>query len=421
MKQIFTKSIYITLLSMLCAWNLNAQEMYNITAIPNPPQGGVIVGSSGLLQYGFNAHVAAVTFGSWAFINWTEDGVEISTDAAYNFVVTGDRILTANFVPAAPFEITVSPYPASGGTVSGGGLYEYGTIAVVTATPAPNYDFLYWANEDGEIFSALTPYPFIVTGNLHLFAHFAPATIEITLSKNIEEGGTIDGAGSYSYGETVIIDATPNLPEYEFGSWTENGNLVTKSYIYAFTATHSRHFDANFKPATYDIHVYANPNEGGTVTGGGIYPYGASGTLKAVAKSGYHFLNWTKFVSGNGTVVSTEPNYTFEVTGPGWGNSAFVAYFEIGEGEALSIDPIDAGAMMIYPNPTNADMKVVLNDLTLKIVEMELYDYTGKKVHQQTVNQSSETLPMNDLATGAYILKVYLDQGDVVTWKVVKN
>ncbi|MCL2511604.1 MAG: T9SS type A sorting domain-containing protein [Bacteroidales bacterium] len=46
---------------------------------------------------------------------------------------------------------------------------------------------------------------------------------------------------------------------------------------------------------------------------------------------------------------------------------------------------------------------------------------TSRKVHQQTVNQSSDTLRLNELERGVYILKVYLDQGDVVIRKVVKN
>jgi hypothetical protein len=52
---------------------------------------------------------------------------------------------------------------------------------------------------------------------------------------------------------------------------------------------------------------------------------------------------------------------------------------------------------------------------------MERYDLTGRKVHQQTVKQSYGTLKMNELAQGTYILKVYLEQGEPVVWRVVKN
>jgi len=561
MKTFFTKSVYIAFLFIICAWNLNAQEMYNITSIPNPPQGGIVIpGGTNTFPSGHNVFFVAIPYANWQFVNWTEDGVEVSTDDVYGYAVTGNHTLSANFVLTAG-QITLTALPFLGGTVSGAGVYEYGTDVAVTATPNPNYEFLYWTDEEG-VFNYYPIYYVHVTGDLHLIAHFAPAasfdvtvsanpaeygtvsgggtyllgsitevtaepnpdflflnwtengnivstsanysfavtgprnlvanfvpaTIEITLSKNIEEGGELFGAGIYPYGETVLVYATENRPEYFHSNWTENGQVISGLPGFTFKATQSRHFVANFIPAFYSIPVYADPIEGGTVTGGGTFPYGASVTIVATAKQGYQLLNWTKYVLGEGTIVSTTPHYSFEVTGDVLGNCAFVAYFKkdatvtitmnmpegevLGAGtyhygdevtveaiphtgykfvnwsegrgvlstdnpysftvtedralvanfeEALSIEVINAGAMMLYPNPTNGDMKVVLNDNTLKIVEMELYDYAGKKVQQQNVNQPTGTLQMNDLPTGTYILKVYLDQGDVVVWKVMKN
>ena len=52
---------------------------------------------------------------------------------------------------------------------------------------------------------------------------------------------------------------------------------------------------------------------------------------------------------------------------------------------------------------------------------MELYDIFGKKVHQQTINQSYGTLKINELPQGVYILKVWLSQGEVIVQKVVKQ
>ena len=77
--------------------------------------------------------------------------------------------------------------------------------------------------------------------------------------------------------------------------------------------------------------------------------------------------------------------------------------------------------LSIYPNPTPSEMMVSLNNPAVKIVRMEVYDMTSRKVHQQIVNQSSDTLRLNELERGVYILKVYLDQGDMVIRKVVKQ
>ena len=62
---------------------------------------------------------------------------------------------------------------------------------------------------------------------------------------------------------------------------------------------------------TYNIVVSSNPTDGGNVSGGGSYQYGASCTVYATANLGYTFTNWTE----NGGQVSTNANYTFTVNG----------------------------------------------------------------------------------------------------------
>ena len=487
MKKFSTKTVCIAFMTMLCAWNLNAQ-VYNIITSSNPEEGGFAFGT-GLYGEGTSSNVWAGAFPGYTFINWTEEGTVVSTDEIYIFIVTKDRTLVANFFPMA-YEIIVSANPPEGGTVVGDGSYNYGQEATVLAEPNVNYTFVNWTNEYGTVVSTDPVYTFTVNGPRSLVANFVPATCEIKLSKNIEEGGTVVGDGVYSYGQTVVVCAYHNLPVYEFENWTEDGNVVSIISAIHFPATQSRHLVANFQLANYHIPVYANPLAGGNVTGGGTYHYGDHVTISATAKPGYQFLNWTQYILGTGTVVSTEPTYTYEVAGEGMGNCAFVAYFakiagitvlvNVPGGEvlgggvyhygdevtveaipypgyvftgwtegrgvvstdnpysftvtedrilianfeeegALSIEPIDAGAMMIYPNPTTSDMTVVLNDHALKIVEIELYDLAGRKVHQQTVNQSYGTLRMSELAQGTYVLKVYLNQGDPVIQKVVKQ
>jgi len=61
--------------------------------------------------------------------------------------------------------------------------------------------------------------------------------------------------------------------------------------------------------AVYAVTVNAVPPEGGTVTGGGEYPEGTQVTVTANPNPCYEFVNWTE----DGTVVSTEPFYTFTV------------------------------------------------------------------------------------------------------------
>ena len=71
---------------------------------------------------------------------------------------------------------------------------------------------------------------------------------------------------------------------------------------------------------TYTISVSANPTNGGTVTGGGTYQQGQSCKVSATKATGYNFLKWTE----NGTQVSTNTSYTFNVTD----NRTLVAQFQ---------------------------------------------------------------------------------------------
>ncbi|MBR5650752.1 MAG: dockerin type I repeat-containing protein, partial [Bacteroidales bacterium] len=66
----------------------------------------------------------------------------------------------------------------------------------------------------------------------------------------------------------------------------------------------------NFIPNYFVITATAEPNQGGTIYGAGIYYPGDIATLTATANAGYTFVNWTK----DGTVVSANPTYSFTVT-----------------------------------------------------------------------------------------------------------
>ena len=73
-----------------------ANASYIIEAVSNPAGSGTITGTG---TYGYYDQVAltANANAGYAFVNWTESGQVVSTDATYSFTVTGDRNLMANF------------------------------------------------------------------------------------------------------------------------------------------------------------------------------------------------------------------------------------------------------------------------------------------------------------------------------------
>ena len=146
-----------------------------------------------------------------------------------------------------------------------------------------------------------TPYEFVFYSNY-----------TITTTTNPSGGGQVTGGGNYMNGTNCTLTATANSA-YDFVNWTKNGTQVSANATYSFTVNESAEYVANFTLKTYNISASANPTQGGTVSGSGTYTHGTSCTLTATPGSNYDFVNWTK----NGSVVSSNPNYTFTVTGAG--------------------------------------------------------------------------------------------------------
>ena len=291
---------------------------YTITVSANPSNGGTVTGG-GAYQQGQSCTVSATANNGYVFTNWTENGNVVSTSANYTFTVNGNRTLVAHF--NRMYTITVSANPTDGGTVAGGGSYQQGQSCTVVATAADGYTFSNWT-ENGNVVNTNANYTFVVNGDRTLVANFTllpPDTYNINVSANPSDGGIVTGGGTYPEGESCTVSATAN-EGFAFVNWTEGSNVVSSDASYTFTVTGNRTLVANFQANSYTITVKADPQEGGTVSGGGTYQQGQSCTVKAVANSGYAFINWTE----DGNQVSDDPSYTFTVTG----DRILVAHFE---------------------------------------------------------------------------------------------
>jgi|GEM_PF-1933578 len=280
--------------------------MRDITVSAVPPVWGSVSGG-GSVQETQDATVTANANDGYAFVNWTEGGAEVSTDASYTFTVTGDRTLTANFEPIM-HDITVTAGPAAWGSVSGGGSVQETLETTVTAHANDTYTFVNWTESGVEV-STDASYTFTVTGDRTLTANFAPIMHDITMIADPVAGGTMSGGGSVQVTHDTTVTAHAN-DGYAFVNWTENGAEVSTDASYTSTVTGDRTLTANFEPIMHDITVTADPAAGGTVSGGSVQET-LEATVTANANGGYTFVNWTE----SGTEVSTDASYTFTVTG----------------------------------------------------------------------------------------------------------
>ena len=158
-------------------------ETFTITVSANPSNGGTVTGG-GSYEQGSNCTVTATANSGYTFTNWTENGNVVSTNADYNFTVSSNRSLVANF-DSNPVNciINASASPAYGGSVSGAGTYALGQTCTLYASPNSDYMFLNWTEgisweAGGVVVSTSTDYSFTVTGNRNLVANFVSASVD---------------------------------------------------------------------------------------------------------------------------------------------------------------------------------------------------------------------------------------------------
>lgn len=221
-------------------------NMYTIDVEPNPAHGGDVSGG-GDYEDGTSVTITASPKAGFRFLEWIENGSQVSTDASYTFTVNGNRKLTAVFEPVSKPTFHIELSATQGGTVSGEGDYEEGTSVTACATPDEGYQFLYWTEDDQPVCNEAS-YSFPAKNSRSLVAVFELIPIP-TYSINVTStaGGTAEGDGQYKQGETVTVTAIPDNG-YSFISWQENDITVSDTPDFSFTADSDRTLTAVFEP-----------------------------------------------------------------------------------------------------------------------------------------------------------------------------
>ena len=328
---------------------LAAPTNVTITTSAFPSSGGTTAGD-GTFTNGASVTVTATNNAGYTFMNWTESGASVSTSASYTFTATNSRSLIASFAPA--YSIAVSASPSNGGRATGGGIYFEGANVPLTATASNGFIFVNWT-EAGVPVSTTANYNFPANADRTLVANFTPGWT-INTSSSPTAGGTTSGGGGYMNGASVTLAATPN-PGYVFVNWTRNGNVVSTSASYTFTATANRTFQANFL-RVFTITTSPAPVNGGNTTGDGSYTNNASVTVTATPHLDFVFVDWTE----GGTTVSTSSTYTFPATA----DRALMANFLHGEIITTSATPPEGGTTTgdgTYPWGTTVTVSALTN------------------------------------------------------------
>ena len=196
----------------------NLPESYTIIVSANPSGGGQVSGN-GKYEQGQSCTIEASANSEYAFVKWTKDGKQVSTNSNYTFTVTESATYQAHFqrqkgqtstqTSAQPqtqtFTVRVSAEPANAGSVTGlgSGTYRSGEKCSVCALPKSGYVFVEWTR-DGRRISNGVEYTFTVDSDCNLVAYFQQQTggdIQ-KVSENYEK---MYKAVKHDYDSTIVI------------------------------------------------------------------------------------------------------------------------------------------------------------------------------------------------------------------------
>lgn len=75
----------------------------------------------------------------------------------------------------------------------------------------------------------------------------------------------------------------------------------------------------------------------------------------------------------------------------------------------------------VYPNPTDSDVTLHIDDYASSELSYQLYDMQGKFLFQDKIKESDTKIPLSNYASGTYILRVFSKNEFSKHFKIVKK
>lgn len=290
------------------------------------PTGAGTVSGGGTYDYGSSIKSTATPAIGYNFTKWVdEEGVESTTNPYPGWEITKNRTIQAVFTIksyainlAAQFRVAESggfTSGTTGGTVSGGGVFNHGESVTLKAIPATGYSFAGWYEGDSKV-SDSDSYTFTATGARSLTARFQRQWFTVTFTAGT--GGSVSPTSArVQYGGEAFSTATASTG-YTFSGWSD-GTKTAKLTVTNVTAnaTYAASFGINAYVVTY---VKGTGIDSVTPASETVeYGSNAKGSTAALTK-GYNFDGWYNGETRVSTALTYGPtnvtgNMTFTAKG----------------------------------------------------------------------------------------------------------
>ena len=246
------------------------RDTYAVSAVANDATWGEVSGA-GSYAYGKEITLKATDRQGYVFLGWFEGDFTVSREAEFTFKVEKPVSYTAKWTEATNTPYTVEYYLEN--------LKKTGydepiiealagkTNAPVVATQRSFEHFTYLDTAENVLDGQIKP-----DGTLVLRVYYTRDTYDIGTGVNDSDRGTVEGSGSYVYGEEVTLTATDKRGFSFLGFYDENGNPAAQeseliregdtypyTYVWSFSAEKNVRYVAKWGLATdtrYTVEYY---------------------------------------------------------------------------------------------------------------------------------------------------------------------
>jgi uncharacterized repeat protein (TIGR02543 family) len=307
----------------------------------------------GTYTYNYNDSVTveAIPDSGMSFVGWYDaqtGGDLVSSNSTFNFNITKDTTLYANFTNAATYSLTIDYAGNGSGNVSlnPDPPYYQGDDTVVTLSINPDISSIFtgWTDDTGltEIIPNVE-YTVVMSQNRAYEANFQLKTYTVTATTS--GNGSVSGGGTVNHGDDVTLTANPGA-DSDFVNWTGSdvslGTISGNQITFNNVDQNITDVVANFQLKTYTITINPTPSGGSIILDPSSGPYTHGSTVEVTANPdiGYDFVSWGGDLSG-----STNPE-TLTMDG----NKTITATFQL-KSYTVTIDPSPSnGSIILDPS-----------------------------------------------------------------------
>ena len=345
-------------------FTITPYQIFEVSVASNNDGYGTVSGG-GQYEYDTSCTVTATPADGYMFVNWTQNGNVVSTDATYTFHVTSNMDLVAHFTEGVMigsgtdtneylpsynyYKYTLSEQIYTSAELGNAGIITSIAFYNGGAEKTRTLDFYMKATTKSS-FSGNTDWITVSAGDKVFSGSVTMVANDwttITLSSPFVYDGTSnvvlvvdDNSGTWSYSPNMacrVFNTTGKQALYYYddeNNFNPSSPPTTAGSNNKVLSVKNQLIVSKEAIPTGSVNITAsiNPAQAGTVSGGGEYQFGQPCTVTVTYDPDYTFMGWTE----NGVVVSTDLSYSFTAVNDRNLVANFIHAIEIGQDTSTS-------------------------------------------------------------------------------------